>query len=75
MADKKIEAVFGALPKGGGAGMGGEDQDEARELLKDATGWDDEKLDALHEYILSCASKGGSAMSEDEAEPASSEEY
>lgn len=35
----------------------GEEHDDARETLKEAAGWDDDVLDALHEYIKSCMSE------------------
>jgi len=78
MADKKdgaAIAVFGALPKKGGAGMGGEDHDDARAVLVDALkdGDPETVADALHEYIMSCIPGGSS--SKDEEEPMSSEEY
>jgi hypothetical protein len=73
MADKPkpkvdIAMLFGKPKGGGGAG----DDAEARDMLKSASGWDDETIDALHEYIKACQDeeKGESPMmpEADEAE-------
>lgn len=64
MADpaKKSAAllVFGKPGKGSeGEGMGGgEELAEARDLVKEAFGWTDEQVDALHEYVEACRSRG-----------------
>jgi hypothetical protein len=68
MADKPkpkvdIAMLFGK-PKGGDMGMG--DDAEARDMLKEASGWDDATIDALHEYIKACQSEEGEEATEAE---------
>ena len=54
-----IAMVFGGKPKGStDVGDDSDDGDgDARSLFMEATGWDDDKTDALHEYIVSCVGK------------------
>jgi hypothetical protein len=60
VARKKPEAdialVFGGAPKKKPGMMDGGDLEGARDLLKQASGWDDDVLDALHEYVMACSS-------------------
>lgn len=69
MADgKAILAILAGKGKPMRGGMGdeddkpgeGEEYDDPRETLKEAAGWDDDVLDALHEYIKSCMKDEGS---------------
>lgn len=63
-----LDIVFGAPMKRPGGMSDMEDHEEARDMLKDALGWDDEKVDALHEYIMSCMGSAGAHEDEDEEE-------
>jgi hypothetical protein len=57
MAKEKPKLDIGILfgkPKKDDMG-GGDDYETARADLKDASGWDDATLDALHEYIRMCS--------------------
>jgi hypothetical protein len=56
MADKPkvdIERLFGKPKSKDDMG----DDAEARDLLKQASGWGDDTIDALHEYIRSCVAE------------------
>lgn len=66
-AKPKMSLIFGVGPKKpagdepdgdeeyGAEDGGGEDLADARDLLQKLAGFDDETMDALHEYIRACS--------------------
>lgn len=74
-----LAILIGKGGKGPSKPMGGSEDEEgtesdpgdsdyaaARETLKKASGWDDDVLDALHEYVHACSMESKSEGSEEE---------